>query len=379
MMKNRESNFELMRVISMLFIVMWHILLHGNYINNCSQQSLRIFFTLIQFIIIVHVNSFVLLSGYFQSKNYFKLHKLFNLFIQVIFYAEVLLIIAIKIGIANNITLAMHINNFLPSTISNYWFVNCYIIVYILSDYLNKFINKLDYKEFKYFLLLLFMVFSVLPYFSGQRFISNNGYTFYNFIFLYFIGAFLRMYPLNKSDILKKFSKNSYKLILITIFILCAIINFLLNNFAFSSIVDGSLLKDISTKIGSNFLSYSSPFVIIQTITYFELFNNMKLANNKFINFLSLNTFGVYLIHDNNYVRAFLYKYLKIDNGLNTIAGYQSIIKLFLFTIGIFVACAIIESARRLIEKVIMKIPFIKKKILKIKNYFNNFKINLVW
>lgn len=64
----RQSNFELMRIISMLMIVLWHMLrsdFHGNVIENCSRESLRLIFEFIMFTIVVHVNSYVLLSGYF--------------------------------------------------------------------------------------------------------------------------------------------------------------------------------------------------------------------------------------------------------------------------------------------------------------------------
>ena len=40
----RESNFELMRIISMVFIILWHIIMHVHAIENCSNSGLRIFF-----------------------------------------------------------------------------------------------------------------------------------------------------------------------------------------------------------------------------------------------------------------------------------------------------------------------------------------------
>ena len=69
----RNSNFELMRIVSMFFVVLWHIILHGNVINNCANPTIKILLQIIMFCIIIHVNSFVLLSGYFQSKSEFKL------------------------------------------------------------------------------------------------------------------------------------------------------------------------------------------------------------------------------------------------------------------------------------------------------------------
>ena len=39
-MKIRNSNFELMRIVSMLMIVMCHTLGHGGLINNSQNQTL---------------------------------------------------------------------------------------------------------------------------------------------------------------------------------------------------------------------------------------------------------------------------------------------------------------------------------------------------
>lgn len=109
-----------MQILSTLMIIIWHILMHGNYINNCSNYSMKIFFIIVQFLIIIHVNSFILLSGFFQSNSHFKLSKLFNLLIQVVFYSELFLIIGNKMRIVENYSIVLHINNFLPSVTSDY-------------------------------------------------------------------------------------------------------------------------------------------------------------------------------------------------------------------------------------------------------------------
>ena len=137
---------------------------------------MKIFFIIVQFLIIIHVNSFILLSGFFQSNSHFKLSKLFNLLIQVVFYSELFLIIGNKMRIVVNYSIVLLINNF---------------------------IKKLSYNDFKYFLILLFIIFSIIPYFSGQRITYNNGCNFYHFIFLYLIGAFLNNYPLKDHMYLK--------------------------------------------------------------------------------------------------------------------------------------------------------------------------------
>ena len=74
-MKNKIMvNFELMRIISMLMIVLWHIIIHGGFDNVVDNYG-RLF-DIILAIIIVHVNSFVIfviLMGFFQYKKKFKL------------------------------------------------------------------------------------------------------------------------------------------------------------------------------------------------------------------------------------------------------------------------------------------------------------------
>lgn len=64
--KGRNSNFELLRIVSMFMIVIWHFIIHSGIYYNTSGYS----HILIQFVcalLMIHVNSFVLLSGYFQS------------------------------------------------------------------------------------------------------------------------------------------------------------------------------------------------------------------------------------------------------------------------------------------------------------------------
>ena len=64
-LEERNSNFELLRIVSMLFIILWHTIMHGNMLYNCTNESIKWILEIIQFLIIVHVNSFVMVSGYF--------------------------------------------------------------------------------------------------------------------------------------------------------------------------------------------------------------------------------------------------------------------------------------------------------------------------
>ena len=60
--KERDSNFELMRIISMFMIVLWHIIIHGKLIYM-TEEATNLIYNLLLCLFVVHVNSFVLVTG----------------------------------------------------------------------------------------------------------------------------------------------------------------------------------------------------------------------------------------------------------------------------------------------------------------------------
>ena len=77
--KERNSSYELMRIVSMFLIVLYHVILHGKMIENCENAGLKILLELIKFFTLVHVNSFILVTGYFQINSKFNQKKLWSL------------------------------------------------------------------------------------------------------------------------------------------------------------------------------------------------------------------------------------------------------------------------------------------------------------
>lgn len=349
----RESNFELMRIISMIFIILWHVIMHGHVIENCSNSGLRIFLQFLQFVLIVHVNSFVLLTGYFQSKSKFKLKKIVELLIQVIFYSFFILMFAIKIGWIQNYNIVTILNALLPSSVGDYWFIASYLILYIFSDYINMFIERLTRKELKNFIIVGFFVLSIIPYLSGMKILSNSGLNFYSFIYLYIVGGYLRRYPLKDTYHFKRMTIKHYRVLLLFLFFLVSAFNYFINDFAIQIMGLNSLYSEISSRILSTRLTYFTPIVLIQSICYFEFFRTLKFKN-KFMNLVSSTVFGSYLFHDNNIIRSHIFKITGIDKG--SFVSINMLIKMAIITIVIFTIGFIIELLRKYIGKAIIKI-----------------------
>lgn len=363
MRSKRLSNFELMRIVSMFLIVIWHVIMHGKMFANTSSESIKNILKLIQYIIIIHVNSFVLLSGYFQSKSKFRIGKFLDLIMEVLFYLTLILIVGNFIGLPIYCTNFVRLYNYYLSCIDGYWFINCYLIVYIFSDYINKFISSLNYKEYKKFLIIGFVIFSIVPFLCGGKILNNIGYNFYSFIYLYILGAFLRIYPINECKKLKNISNIWYFIILICIFFSCPLIRYfiLFLVFNFKNI---NFVNDLYIKISYSSLSYFSPLVIVQSLCYFEFFRNLKFKS-KFVNFISRYVFGVYLLHENVYIRGFIYKFLKIDVFYGT--SFKHVLYCFVCAIMIFLFCIFVDIFRKAIFDFFKKHKQMFAKVLTVK------------
>ena len=87
MSDKRNSNFELMRIVSMLLIVLSHVIGHGKVIENTfAARGIQEIFIFLKMLTLVHVNSFIILSGYYQSTSTFKQKQIWNLITKVVFY-----------------------------------------------------------------------------------------------------------------------------------------------------------------------------------------------------------------------------------------------------------------------------------------------------
>ncbi len=376
MEKIRNSNFELMRIVSMFLIVIWHVIMHGNVISNCANPTIKIILEIIMFLIIIHVNSYILLSGYFQSKSKFKLSKVLKILLQVIFYSVLILCVAIKLGWITNYNIVTFVDNLSLTSLDNYWFIKTYLIMYIFSDYINKFIDRLERTEYKNFLIISFIVLSLLPFITGYKVLYNDGFTFFNFIFVYLIGGYLRRYPLKETYHFKNMTVNGYRIFLISMFCILGFSNYLINHFALEINGMSNIFTGVSNVIRTSYLHYATPIVIIQTILYFELFKTLNIKS-KFINAISTCMFGIYLIHDNEIVRTHIYKILKIDNGI--IYGYSILPKIVVVALIIFVSCLIFEYIRKFISKRLCNLKLSIKIKEKLKRFINSFNFEINW
>jgi len=370
----RNSNFELMRITSMFMIVIWHFIFHSNILAKTSG-TLNLIIYFIYIIVSIHVNSFILVSGYFQYNKKFKPRKIVSLITTTWFYKLIYAIIFSVTGIVTitktEMLFFIQPFNFNYGFGEFYWFINMYIFLYLLSPFINKLIETLSQRQHKTLIIILLIMLSIVPTVTLNSTLNNNGYTIASFVMLYIIGAYFGKYKLRENYHFKNFSKNKYQLLLLVLFIISiflAITPKIITDYFENSTIE--ILNYVKYLFGLKLIDYISPVIILESVLYLLLFETFDFKS-KFINKVASLTFGIYLVHENNFLVKFLYDRLPIS--VNGVIYPNVIIKMLLYSIIIFIVSAIIEYIRQLISKLITKTKIYKKFINKIENYIKTF------
>ena len=48
--RKRNSNYELMRIVSMFLIILYHVIIHGKVIENCYNEGAKIILEFLEFL-----------------------------------------------------------------------------------------------------------------------------------------------------------------------------------------------------------------------------------------------------------------------------------------------------------------------------------------
>ena len=87
-MKQRNIGIDILRIVSMFFIIIGHILMQGGVLSAYFNESLQggyYFFNTLYVLAFCGVNCFALVSGYVGWQNTFKLGKIIKLWANVVF------------------------------------------------------------------------------------------------------------------------------------------------------------------------------------------------------------------------------------------------------------------------------------------------------
>lgn len=271
----RQSNIELLRIISMFFILIVHFdgaalgLPHIMTLDNVCDFGV---FSkeIIESIAIIGVNCFVLISGYFGIK--FSVKGLLDFWLWCIFYS-VLLYLLIS-PFTGKFSMSGLLLSFLAISHTDLWFVPAYFGLYILSPLLNAGIKLLSERQYVWLLGGVLFLNVYLGWLNDNR-INPTGYNTMQLIMLYLIGRYIGLYFVGKIRYV-----NNLCLKITGLYSVCVLMIFV-STFFF-----------VSTKA----FAYNSPFVLGASILFFLIFTTFRYYNSS-VNWIASSAFAVYLIH----------------------------------------------------------------------------------
>lgn len=216
----RDSNAELLRIVSIFCIVLHHFCVHALYpeVLACSLQGTswdNHLLLSLQAFLYIGVNCFILISGWYgihtRWRNFLRLYGIyaFYCFLQPFGMA------IMSYWRGEGLTFPYSIGETVMHTLLPFshghewlWFVDCYLALFLVAPLLNYVASALNFSN-HLFLLLGFSLLSVFLcafrvelYFCHIYLINDKGYSLMNFIYLYMIARFLhRHVPARTIDI----------------------------------------------------------------------------------------------------------------------------------------------------------------------------------
>jgi len=343
--EGRQSGFELLRIVAMIFI----LILHADCLSfgfpstqeiaaNPVSAFLR---TWLETIAVVAVNTFVLISGYFGIR--LRADRFMGLLFQSVFYIMGVYLVLVAIG-WEVFSVAHFARCLSPLDPSGGWFIPVYIGLMLLSPILNTFVAQTGEKNLLGVIVALLLMQSIFGWGIDHLKVSA-GYSLFSFILLYLIGQYIRLYP---ETFATKGKTSLYLGIYLGIALLNALIPYLASTLPL-------LFPSIPRDLGNNgtitalTLAYSSPLNIIGAVCLFITFSRLKIQSH-LINWVASSVLAVYLIHCNEHL---IHHFIAFVRQLSLYPTGTFLVYLVGFLIVVFIGSILIDQVRKILWEAI--------------------------
>ena len=337
----RQSGFELLRIVAMIFI----LILHADCLSfgfpstqEITASPISAFLrTWLETIAVVAVNTFVLISGYFGIR--LRADRFMGLLFQSVFYIMGVYLVLVAIG-WEVFSVAHFARCLSPLDPSGGWFIPVYIGLMLLSPILNTFVTRTGEKNLLGVIVALLLMQSVFGWGIDHLKVSA-GYSLFSFILLYLIGQYIRLYP---ETFATKGKTSLYLGIYLGIALLNALIPYLASTLPL-------LFPSAPRNLGNNgtitalTLAYSSPLNIIGAVCLFITFSRLKIQSH-LINWVASSVLAVYLIHCNEHL---IHHFIAFVRQLSLYPTGTFLVYLVGFLIVVFIGSILIDQVRKIL------------------------------
>ena len=317
--KMRESSFELIRLMAMFMIVLYH-----TYFFHIQPAYDTPFNTAVWMPLHIGVPLFVLISGYWGIR--ISGRGLARLLGQMLVYTVPLMLIFNHLtgteGGKSTVIAFLFVSN------TPFWFMKIYICLYLISPVLNYFLKDISPKNRLYLLLALFITAIYMP--TAARLTAgtpDEGKNLLYFAFVYVLGDTVRAYQSAWRKI--RASRLLFAFLLLNIFLV-----------AVYCLFDGDKL---SAKLFYLCFPYNSPILQLNAVLLFMLVAKHPFKS-KAVNWLSSSALAIYLIHESYIVRYWVIGPVALWIKSFFPNDYVALCALAVLALGVVLACILIDK-----------------------------------
>lgn len=320
---NRNSSFELLRIVSIIMITLHHLsMTYGLDSNSFPIQLVAQFFYIGGK---VGVNCFVLIGGYYLSESEFKISRISRVHRQILCYTIVLFIIGL-LFVPETITRTTIIKTFFPIVFNHYWFVTTYIGLLLLSPFLNLLLGKMTYYQHIYLISICLILFSIIPTLTTQT-PYNDNLTW--FCFLYELAFFFKKYNTK----IKRILSNGISFCVLWMLI-------------YASSVVMSLLSARIFMLSEGINFFSGMYILPQMLNSLSLFLffEKRTFSSKAINYIGCHTLPCFLIQSNYTMLSLRVSFLNFALANRTAIEY--VVYSMLIALSVYLVSIGVDSIR---------------------------------
>ena len=193
----RQSNFELLRIVAMAVIVAHHYVVNSTVMDQFAQEGGNSFNYLFLKLIgawgKTAINPFVMISGFFMCTSALTARRFLKIFLEWMFYAFVVYGVLLVFGFERCSSRRLFYLFFAPFAYVDRGFTHSFLGFYLGIPFYNLIIKNTDGKG------LYLLAGGLLALFVLPITFFRNGAVFHHvfwYMTLYFVGACIRLYPL---------------------------------------------------------------------------------------------------------------------------------------------------------------------------------------
>lgn len=353
--KERNSSIELLRIIAMIMIVFHHFSAHGEFDFNHSDITIPYLWNnLITMGGKIGVNLFMMISGYYlvsDKREEVNIKKLGAIWSAAFFYS-VLPVVILMLLHSNRVGVKNLVTAFFPISFSKWWFITTYFLIYLLHPYINVMLTSISKRSYQRLIVILLLYWSVIPTFT-TKLVQSNPFTWC--VTLYIVVGYLKLH--NVTTVTAKWNGIRYG------FIIGVIVTLTHLSATVLSLLSKKYL--IFEEYIYHFYGQEKIPIVLISLLIFLYFINKDMICNKYVNSIASAAMGVYLIHDQEFIKVILWRDLFHNNQ------FQNSIMLIPYSIMVvaivYMACTVVELIRLKIWDVVVNEQL--KRVIKANNF----------